>query len=332
VSVRAFAGIEAEPAFTEPKTAPRPSHLLAPAAGDKRTRDLLAALRPRPVLNVGDLLEAVPFRHDDFREHGLLANLPIGEEATLLVTVEGVRVRPTRRRNLVIVEARVRDESGPGVLVWFNQRYLAKQLKPGMRLSVRGERRGTVGAEIAVRRHELLGPDESLTHTSGLVPVYHSSEKLTSRRIGDLVTAQLGHVGDAPDSLPSGLRTRRGLPLRRDALLAAHRPDTLDQARTAEQRLAFEELFLLQAGLISHRRALERTTIARALGRPGEMIDRFRASLPFTPTAAQDRATAEIDGDLDRSVPMQRLLQGDVGSGKTLVAVHALLRAVERDG
>src|SRR6476660_5290382 len=125
--------------------------------------------------------------------------------------------------------------------------------------------------------------------------------------------------------------TRRRLPLRRDALLAAHRPDTLDQARTAEQRLAFEELFLLQAGLISHRRALERTTIARALGRPGEMIDRFRASLPFTPTAAQDRATAEIDGDLDRSVPMRRL-QGDVGSGKTLVAVHALRRAVERDG
>src|SRR6185437_15212816 len=204
-----------------------------------------------------------------------------------------------------IVEARVRDESGPGLLVWFNQRYLAKQLRPGMRLSVRGERRGTVGAEIAVRRHELLGADESLAHTSGLVPVYHSSEKLTSRR---------------------------GLPLRRDALLAAHRPHTLDQARTAEQRLAFEELFLLQAGLISHRRALERTTIARALGRPGEMIDRFRASLPFTPTAAQDRATAEIDVDLDRSVPMQRLLQGDVGSGKTLVAVLALLRAVERDG
>jgi ATP-dependent DNA helicase RecG len=332
VSVRAFAGIAAEPEFGEPKTAPRPSHLLAPAAPDKRTRGLLAALRPRPVLNVGDLLEAVPFRHDDFRDQGLLANLPIGEEATLLVTVEGVRVRPTRRRNLVIVEARVRDESGPGVLVWFNQRYLANQLKPGVRLSVRGERRGTVGAEIAVRRHELLGAEESLTHTTGLVPVYHSSEKLTSRRIGDLVAAQLGHVGDAPDSLPSGLRTRRGLPLRRDALLAAHRPDTLDQARTAEQRLAFEELFLLQAGLISHRRALERTTVARALGRPGEMMERFRASLPFTPTAAQDRATAEIDGDLDRSVPMQRLLQGDVGSGKTLVAVHALLRAVERDG
>src|SRR5207244_2989373 len=133
-------------------------------------------------------------------------------------------------------------------------------------------------------------------------------------------------------AVPAGLRTRRSLPLRRDALHASHRPAQLEEAEVAEQRLAFEELFLLQAGLISHRRALERTTIARALGRPGELIDRFRASLPFTPTAAQDRATAEIDVDLDRSVPMQRLLQGDVGSGKTLVAVHALLRAVERDG
>jgi ATP-dependent DNA helicase RecG len=122
------------------------------------------------------------------------------------------------------------------------------------------------------------------------------------------------------------------MPLRRDALVAAHRPQTVEDAHAANQRLAFEELFLLQAGLISHRRELERTTIARALGRPGPLVEKLRASLPFQPTVAQDRAITEIDGDLDRSVPMQRLLQGDVGSGKTLVAVHALLRAVERDG
>ena len=329
---RAFAAAAVDGPFPEPKTAPRPSHLSAPAAADKRTRDLLAGLRPRPVENVGDLLEYVPFRHDDFREASRLADLRIGEEATIVVTVEGVRVRPTRRRNLVIVEARVRDESGPGLVVWFNQRYLAKQLVPGMRLSVRGERRGTVGAEIVAKRHELLESDERTTHTSGLVPVYHSSERLTSRRIGDLVAAQLQHAGDAPDALPAGVRARRALPLRRDALTAAHRPRTAQDARTAEQRLAFDELFLLQAGLISHRRELERTTIARALGRPGPLMQRFRESLPFTPTAAQDRVMAEIDADLDRSVPMQRLLQGDVGSGKTLVAVHALLRAVERDG
>src|SRR5204863_1392301 len=141
-----------------------------------------------------------------------------------------------------------------------------------------------------------------------------------------------GHCGDVPDAVPGEMLARLGLPLRRDALLAAHRPQTLDGAELGRRRLAFDELFLLQAGLISHRRELERTTIARALGWPGPLVEQFLGSLPFTPTAAQLRAMAEIDRDLDRSTPMQRLLQGDVGSGKTLVAVHALLRAVERDG
>jgi ATP-dependent DNA helicase RecG len=329
---RPFAGEGPVPDYPEPKTAPRPLHLEAPPAPDRRTRQLLAGLRPRPVDTVGDLLEHVPFRHDDFREHSLLADLPVGEESTVVVTVEGVRMRPTRRRNLVIVEARVRDESGPGVVVWFNQRYLAKQLKPGMRLSVRGERRASIGAELVAKRHEVLDGDREVTHTIGLVPVYPASERLTSRRIGELVVGQLGHIGDAPDALPADMRARHGLPLRRDALLAAHRPDTLEQAKQGKDRLAFDELFLLQAGLIHHRRELERTTIARALGRPGPLMERFLESLPFEPTAAQHRAMAEIDADLDRSVPMQRLLQGDVGAGKTLVAVHALLRAVERDG
>ncbi len=330
-TLKAFSGAAVE-RFPVTAGVPRPSHLDAPAAPDKRSRDLLAALRPRPVESVGDLLEHVPFRHDDFREASRIADLRIGEEATIVCTVESVRVRPTRRRNLVIVEARVRDESGPGVVVWFNQRYLAKQLTAGMRLSVRGERRGSIDAEIAAKRHEILGSEQPVSHTTGLVPVYRSSEKLTSRRIAELVQGQIGHCHDVPDGLPAALLSRLQLPLRRDALVAAHRPRTLDDAALAGRRLAFDELFLLQAGLISHRRELERTTIARALGRPGELMDRFMDSLPFTPTAAQLRVMAEIDHDLDRSTPMQRLLQGDVGSGKTLVAVHALLRAVERDG
>ncbi len=329
---RGFAGADPPARLPVTATAPHPSHLEAKPAPDKRSRDLLAALRPRPVETVGDLLEHVPFRHDDFREASLLADLQIGEEATIVVTVESVRVRPTRRRNLVIVEARVRDESGPGVIVWFNQRYLAKQLTPGMRLSVRGERRGSIDAEVVAKRHEILGDERETTHTAGLVPVYRSSEKLTSRRIGELAQEQLVHAGDVPDALPGQMLARLRLPLRRDALVAAHRPQTLDEAGLARRRLAFDELFLLQAGLISHRRQLERTTIARALGQPGPLIERFLESLPFTPTAAQLRAMAEVDHDLDRSTPMQRLLQGDVGSGKTLIAVHALLRAVERDG
>ena len=312
-----------------------------PAADDRRSRELLAALRPRPVETVGDLLEHVPFRHDDFRESALLAELPIGEEATIVCTVESVRVRPTRRRNLVIVEARVRDESGPGVIVWFNQRYLARQLKPGMRLSVRGERRGSIGAEIVAKRHEILGsgdePDPA--HTSGLVPVYHSSEKLTSRRIADLVRAQLGHAGDAPDALPAAVREGRcGCRCGATRSSAPTGRARQEEAGDARRRLAFEELFLLQAGLIRHRRELERTTIARALGRPATLAERFLASLPFT---AHGRPAAGDGRDRRRPRPQhadaaaaagRRRRRQDAGGGARAAARGRARRPGGDDG
>ena len=120
-----------------------------------------------------------------------------------MCTVERVRLRPTRRRNLAIVEAAIRDESGPGVAIWFNQRYLAKNLKPGMRLSLRGERRPTIGAEIVVKSHERAADDGEALHTSGLVPVYPASERVSSRRLVELVA----------DALAA--RRRRGRPAAR---------------------------------------------------------------------------------------------------------------------
>src|SRR5581483_9234557 len=132
---RAFAGA-APPAegFPRPRSAPSPAHLAQPATGRKALGQALAALRPRPVVTVDDLLEHTPFRYEDYRSERTLASIAPGEEATVTCTVERIRVRPTRRRNLVIVEAAVRDESGPGVVIWFNQRYLARELKPSMRL------------------------------------------------------------------------------------------------------------------------------------------------------------------------------------------------------
>ena len=158
---RAFAG-EALPAegFPRPRSAPDPAHLREPATTRKTLAAALAALRPRPVVTVDDLLEHTPFRHEDYRSTRTLAEIAPGEEATVICTVERVRMRPTRRRNLVIVEAAVRDESGPGVVIWFNQRYLAKQLRPGMRLSIRGERRPTIDAEIVAKSYE-RADDES---------------------------------------------------------------------------------------------------------------------------------------------------------------------------
>jgi ATP-dependent DNA helicase RecG len=328
---RSFAGGGEPAGYPHPLTAPNPSHLDRPATSGKRLREELARLRPHPITTVGDLLEHVPFRHEDYREARRLADLEPGEEATIVVTVESVRQRPTRRRNLVIVEARVRDESGPGLIVWFNQRYLVRQLKPGSVLSVRGERRSSIGAEIAAKSHELLGEGERL-HTAGMVPVYRGSEAVTSRRLRTLVDDVLAHAGDAPDALSADLRARLRLPLRRDAVHAAHRPAAPADAPRGRRRLAFDELFLLQVGLIRHRRELERAVQAPALGEPGALAAAYAEGLPFALTGAQRRAIADIDGDVTLSVPMQRLLQGDVGSGKTAVAVHALLRAVEHGG
>jgi ATP-dependent DNA helicase RecG len=330
--VSAFPGRPAPDPLPEPRSAPHPSHLEAPATARRALADALAELRPFGVRTVGDLLEHVPFRHDDYRSSARLADLKPGQEATLVVTVERVRARPTRRRNLVIVEANVRDESGPGVIVWFNQRYLLKQLQPGMRLSVRGERRPTIDAEVVAKSHERAAEPEERLHTAGLVPVYRASERVSSRQLRSLAAEQLPHAGDRPDVLPAGTRARRRLPLRRDALHACHQPRTLAEHALGRRRLAYDELFLLQRGLVRRRRELDAVTRARPLPPPGELAARYMASLPFTLTAAQTRTAGEIDGDLARPVPMRRLLQGDVGSGKTAVAVYALLRAVESGG
>ena len=139
----------------------------------------------------------------------------------------------------------------------------------------------------------------------------------------------LALVPNVLDPLPAVLKTRERLPLRADALHALHRPRTLEEAEAGRQRLAFDELLLLQLGLARRTRERERE-IAPALGEPGELIERYRAALPFALTEHQERAIEEIDRDLARAAPMQRLLQGDVGSGKTVVALYALLRAVEQ--
>jgi len=318
--------------FPLPRSAPAVSHLAAPATDRRALGQALAALRPRPVVTVGDLLEHTPFRHEDYRSERTLAEMAPGEEATVVCTVERVRVRPTRRRNLVIVEAAVRDESGPGVVIWFNQRYLAKQLKPGMRLSIRGERRPTIDAEIVAKSYERADDDSGGIHTAGLVPVYPASEKVSSRQIRALAGEVLRHAGDQVDPLPAATKTRRRLPLRRDALTAAHRPDTQDEAAAGMSRLAFDELYLLQLGMLERRARFAETARAHPLPPPGELAARYRAALPFALTGAQERAVAAIDVDVTREVPMRRLLQGDVGSGKTAVAAHALVRAVEGGG
>jgi ATP-dependent DNA helicase RecG len=273
---------------------------------------------------VRDLLEHVPRAYLDWEQVGSFGDLSAGEEATVRCTLERIRVRPTRRRNLKIVEGVVVDAAGVReTAIWFNQAYLAK-LAPGTELLLHGTRE--LGGGFRVARTEVRGTG---LHTVGLVPEYRASEDVPSYRLRAFVEAALPRVRFFPDPLPARVRHEERLPLRADALAAAHRPRDRGEAEAARGRLAFEELLALQVGFQERRRALAEQASAPALPEEGELIERYRDVLPFTLTKHQEKAIAEIGEDLAATKPMQRLLQGDVGSGKTVVALYALLRAVE---
>jgi ATP-dependent DNA helicase RecG len=287
-----------------------------------RIADRLAGLG---IETLRDLVEHIPRAYLDWDEAASFADLAVGQEATVRCKLARIRVRPTRRRNLKVVEGVVVDAAGvEEKVVWFNQAHLAK-LPPGTELLLHGTRDNN---GFKVSRHELGGAG---VHTLGLVPEYPATEALPSYRIRALVDDALPLARRIHDPLPAELRVREGLPLRADALAAAHRPESPEQAETARERLGLEELLLLQLGFQRRRRALEEETRATPLGEPGELLDRYRRALPFRLTPEQEEAIAQIDADLREDRPMQRLLQGDVGSGKTVVALYALLRAVERD-
>ena len=280
---------------------------------------------------VRDVAEHLPRAFLDWSEAAGFDGLLAGDEATVRCIVERASVRPTRRRNLKIVQATVRDESGSRVTaVWFNQAYLLDQLKPGTRLLVHGRLEGTGYGPPTFRvdRHERDDEGAGL-HTVGLVPLYPASETVSTAKLRDLTEAALARARWFRDPLPARLRAELDLPLRADAIALAHRPNEQQDVERARRRLALEELLVLLAGLSRRRRAVEDGANARDLGAPGELVRRLRDGLPFTLTPEQEAAIAEIDRDLAAETPMQRLLQGDVGSGKTVVALYALLRAVE---
>jgi ATP-dependent DNA helicase RecG len=308
----------------ELRSLPRPSRLREPVSLPGKAGKALAALG---IETVGDLLEHLPHAHRDRRDVRLAGELGVGEEGTVAATVRSVSVRPMRDRRRKRVEARVVDESGPLVAVWFNQPWIARQLGEGAVVLLHGKlrRRG----ELWVTEHELLGAGEAPVHTVGLVPVHPATEGITAGRLRQLVWDEYRAVYDTIEPLPGRLRVRERLGERAAALSAAHFPDREEDERDARRRLAFEELFLLQLAVAGRRRSRREGRRARPLAARGVVVDRWRWSLPFELTGDQVHAIGEIDKDLAAERPMQRLLMGEVGTGKTVVALAAMLRAVE---
>ncbi len=270
---------------------------------------------------VRDVLEHRPRRYETAADEVSIGSLREGEEVVITGRVLNVEKRPLRGRRRTRIVARVDDGTAPVSVTWFNQPWLADRLKPGTEVRLRGKL-GRWGFEP---RSYDIGETSA---TADFAPIYPAAEEIVAATVRRVVDTALPLAVHVPDPLPAELREREGLALKRDALAAVHRPRDPDEAETGRQRLAFEELLVLQIG-IARRVAERERTLAPALAEPGDLIHRYRQALPFALTPYQEQAIREIDEDLARTVPMQRLLQGDVGSGKTVVALYALLRAVE---
>jgi ATP-dependent DNA helicase RecG len=310
------------------KTLPRPAVLDAPVtklkgAGPK----LAAAAAEMGIASLGDLLRHLPHGYRDRAEPVGLAELKLGEQATVEVEVSTAKVRPTRRRRLTILEAEVFDATGKARAVWFNRAWLLDRLQGGTRLLLHGklEKRGFTVAE-----HEFLDSGaETGLHTTGIVPVHPASERIRPQRIREWVWQALPLARHAVEPIPGRLRHDLRMAGATDSLTASHFPADEHAAEAARERLAFEELFLYQAALISRRGRRISANQGVALPDPGQRVGAWIESLPFALTGDQRRAIDEIDEDLEREQPMQRLLMGEVGSGKTVVCVYAMLRAIE---
>ena len=313
----------------ELRSRPRPSRLAAPISSLRGAGPKLAAAAAEiGIETLADLLWHVPHGHRDHADVREVADLKIGEQATVRVTVRTARVRPTRRRNLRLVEASVADASGPMKAVWFNQAYLAERLSPGTTLLLNGklDRSG-----FRVSAHEIVAGGTPATgiHTTGIVPVHNATARLSANKLRDWIWQAVARAPDAIESLPAEIRVRLHLASEADALRAAHFPASPEEAASARDRLAFEELCLHQVALAMRRDTRRGSRPGIPIGRRGELAEGWLASLPFELTGDQRQALAEIDADLATGQPMQRLLMGEVGSGKTICAVYAMLRALE---
>jgi ATP-dependent DNA helicase RecG len=288
-------------------------------------------LRGLGIQTVGDLLLHLPFRHEPPSRVAGVGALCVGEEVTLRVHVVECAVRETARRRVKVLEALVTDDTGSVLATWYNQAYLEPAFRGRPEVLLKGVLVRQRGATtFLVKRHEILSDGGESHHILGLIPVYPSTADLSVRTIRTVLHQTAAEARHLVDPLPSQLKACRRYPGRGEAVLTCHFPATMREAQGARERLAFEELLLLQVAVLKERQAQREERRARALAPAADLTAGFLAGLPYVPTSAQIKVIAEIETDLVQAVPMRRLLHGDVGSGKTMVAAYCLLRAVEQ--
>jgi len=282
------------------------------------------------IKTVGDLLRHYPRRYIDRSAVERIGDLRIGQQTTVIARVHKTAKRLTRRRQ-TMVTVTISDGTGYLDMTFFNQPWAAGIYKEGLEIAVSGtvtRYRGRL--QLANQEAEILGGEErDLVHTGRITPVHRASEGVTSRTIRELVFSALDRLPAVVDPMPPELIEAEGLQDLDTAIRRVHFPEDAGQLARAMERLKFDELFTLELGVAfrKHRLQSERTGVAHRAD--GELTDRLLATTPFEPTKAQMRAIEEIGAAMAAARPMNVLLQGDVGSGKTLVAVHAALVAIQ---
>ena len=286
-----------------------------------------------------DLLAHFPRSYEDQSSITPIGRLEAGERATVAGVITGLQEKRAGRRGMLILTATISDGTGFLQLTWFNQKFLKQKLKTGRRIFASGRTAYAYGGQGQLAMSQMTSfeivEDEGadMEAKCGILPVYSAGENVKQSMLRALTEQLLGlaEAGElaVPEVIPEGVRQQYGLLPRLQACRYIHYPEDRQQVEKARYRLAFEELYLIQYGLLLLKRRNREQRQGISFGTNGTLVARVLAQLPFSLTRDQQRAWQEICGDMESHVPMRRLVQGDVGSGKTVIAMLALVKAVE---
>ena len=294
-----------------------------------------ASLGDLGIASLADMISHYPSRHEDLSNVKRISELRVGERATVFGTVVSTRPvgKPIRGRAPGF-SVQLYDGTGYIPVTVWGRSWLLNQLLPDVRVVASGEVQSRYGIQIVAKSIEVVddpGADEG-PHAGRFVPVYPVNKGIQTRRMRTLIHRALDAAGHILDPLPADVLVRHGLPNLHDAIHEVHFPTERTLLAAAMRRLIFHELFLIQAGLAARKARLERTEVGGRHRGDGSLLNPFLGGLSFGLTGAQERVIEEVLADMRLEKPMRRLLQGDVGSGKTVVAIAALLTAVEAGG
>ena len=292
-----------------------------------------AELNKLGIATVYDLLTYFPRTYEDQSMLTHIADLYAGETATVSGTIVNLHEQ-SGRRGLSILTAFLNDGTGILQVTWFNQKYLKNKLKTGRRVFVSGKPTYAFGGQgqfamSQLHYFQILDKDEKPEGLCGILPVYPATERLNQKFFRTLMAEALSELPELPELIPEDIGRAYHLMGRAAALRAIHFPPDGETLKKARYRLAFSELYLIQCGLLLLKKQSQETDLGIRFQPNGPLVKKVTANLPFTLTNDQQRTWQEICRDMERPVTMRRLVQGDVGSGKTVIAMLALVKAVE---